>query len=105
MTDVGPDTMVTVRVRYLGPLRRRMGLREEALELTSPVTVREILENLVERHGADLRDVFFNQYGWMDPRLWVLVDGVSAGARDGLDTPVAGTEDIQIVLGQPITGG
>lgn len=96
---------ISVRVRYLGPLRNRMGRREESLEMDPPVTVRTLLEGLIERHGEDLRDVFFNQYGWMDPRLWVLIDGESAGARRGLDTPIAGTEDLQIVLGQPITGG
>ena len=106
MSEPSPDSSsVTIRVRYLGPLRSRMGVRGETLDVDGEVTVRAVLEQLIDRHGADLRDVFFNQYGWMDPRLWVLVDGESAGARRGLDTPLTGREDVQIVLGQPISGG
>ena len=106
MSDASPlsDT-VTVHVRYLGPLRSRMGVRGETLGFDGEVTVRGVLERLIDRHGPDLRDVFFNQYGWMDPRLWVLVDGESAGARRGLDTPLTGREDVQIVLCQPLSGG
>jgi hypothetical protein len=100
--DPGP---VSIRVRYLGPLRTRMGTPGETLAFDGVVTVRRVLERLIDRHGPDLRDVFINQYGWMDPRLWVLVDGESAGARRGLDTPLTGREDVQIVLGQPLSGG
>jgi molybdopterin converting factor small subunit len=106
MSDPSPASgPVTIHVRYLGPLRSRLGVRAEDLGFDGVVTVRRVLERLIDRHGPDMRDVFFNQYGWMDPRLWVLVDGESAGARRGLDTPLSGREDIQIVLGQPISGG
>jgi molybdopterin converting factor small subunit len=107
MTDRSADsvTAATIHVRFLGPLRRHVESREAWLELERPVTVRRVLDSLIERHGDHLRSVFYNQYGWMDPRLWVLIDGVSAGARDGLDTQISGGEDVEIVLGQPISGG
>src|SRR5688572_16049011 len=90
---------VTIHVRFLGPLRRRLGVPTEDLDFGAPVSVRDLLERLIADHGEDLRDTFFNQYGWMDPRLWVLVDGESAGARQGLDTPLSGQQDVQVVLG------
>jgi hypothetical protein len=98
-----PTTIV--RVRFLGPIRRHIDARETQLELKAPVSVRSVLDALIERHGEHLRSLFYNQYGWMDPRLWVLIDGVSAGAKGGLDAPITGAEDIEIVLGQPISGG
>jgi hypothetical protein len=94
-----------VRLAYMGGLARRMGSRSEELALEAPVTVRTVLEQLIERHGEGLRDLFFNQYGWLDPRLFFLIDGEGATLKGGLEAPITGTEEITLVLGIPMSGG
>jgi hypothetical protein len=98
-------TETIVRLSYMGGLARRMGGKHEELVLEPPVTVRTILDELIERHGEDVRDLFFNQYGWLDPRLFFLIDGEGATLRGGLEAQVTGNEEITLVLGIPMTGG
>jgi hypothetical protein len=95
----------TVRLSYMGGLARRMGSRSEELALESPVTVRTVLEQLIENHGEGVRDLFFNQYGWLDPRLFFLIDGEGATLKGGLEAPITGDEEITLVLGIPMSGG
>jgi hypothetical protein len=98
-------TETTVRLSYMGGLARRMGGKTEELVLGAPVTVRAILDGLIERHGEDVRDLFFNQYGWLDPRLFFLIDGEGATLSGGLEAQVTGGEEITLVLGIPMSGG
>lgn len=96
---------VEIRITYLGPLRRQMECREELVRLEPPVTVRSVLDRLIEAHGAHLRDVFYNAQGWLDPRILFLIDGERPEARRGLGTELTGREEIQIVMGLPLRGG
>ena len=95
----------TVRLSYMGGLARRMGSKSEELALRAPVTVRTVLEQLIENHGEGVRDLFFNQYGWLDPRLFFLIDGEGATLKGGLEAPITGNEEITLVLGIPMSGG
>lgn len=82
-----------------------MNRSEELLCLKPPVTVRTVLDRLIEEHGEDLKDLFYNTQGWLDPRILFLIDGERPEAREGLDTPLSGDEEIQIVMGLPMSGG
>jgi len=95
----------TVRLSYVGGLARRMGSRSEELALEAPITVRTVLDQLIENHGEGVRDLFFNQYGWLDPRLFFLIDGEGATLKGGLEAPITGSEEITLVLGIPMSGG
>ena len=95
----------TIRLSYMGGLARRMGCKSEELMLDPPVTVRTVLDRLIEKHGEDVRDLFFNQYGWLDPRLFFLIDGEGATLNGGLEAPIVGDEEITLVLGIPMSGG
>ncbi len=96
---------VDIRVSYIGPLRRVMDCDEERLRLEAPVTVRTVLDGLIEEHGEHLRDIFYNIQGWLDPRILFLIDGQRPETREGLDTSLSGEEEIRIVMGIPMTGG
>lgn len=96
---------VEIRVSYLGPLRQQMNCREENLSLEPPVTVRSVLNHLIQRHGEHLKDVFFNAQGWLDPRVMFMVDGGRPHAKQGLEMELSGREEIQIFLGLPMAGG
>ena len=94
-----------IRLSYMGGLARRMGCKAEELALDPPVTVRSILQRLIETHGEGVRDLFFNQYGWLDPRLFFLIDGEGATLKGGLEAPITGTEEVTLVMGIPMSGG
>lgn len=101
-----PPSTVTIAVRYLGQLRHRMGCASEELTLVRPATVRRILERLVATHGSAVADFFFNQYGWLDPRLFFLVDDGGRTYREqDLDRELSGGERITMFLGMPMAGG
>ena len=96
---------VDLKISYMGPLRRMMQCNEESLQLAPPITVRSILDELIQGHGEHLRDVFYSTQGWLDSRILFLIDGQRPEAREGLDTPISGEEKIQIVMGIPMSGG
>ncbi len=96
---------VPVTLSYVGGLARRMGCKTEELLLDPPLTVQSVLDRLVENHGDDVRDLFFNQYGWLDPRLFFLIDGEGANVKGGLEATITGREEITLILGIPMTGG
>jgi len=100
MTDT-----VDIRVSYIGNLRHQIGCRHDDLQFRSPVRVADVIEEIVGRHGEELRDWFYNQYGWLDPRCMVFVDGEDARERGGLDASLAGIDTIEIAIALPQAGG
>jgi hypothetical protein len=104
-TSAADQGSARIRLSYVGQLRRRMGCASEELVLERPVTVRHVLDRLVETHGEDLLDVFYNQYGWLDPRLFFLIDGEGATSRGGLDAEVGDARELTLLLGIPMSGG
>jgi ThiS family len=96
---------IDIKVTYIGSLRHRLGRRSDDIVLAAPVLVRDVLEELVARHGGDLRDWFYNQYGWLDPRCMVFVGEEDARERGGLDAEIAGDGEIEIVIALPQAGG
>jgi molybdopterin converting factor small subunit len=102
----GSPGKVTVVVQYLGHLRQHMGGSVEELTLEPPVTVRSLLDHLVGIHGPAVADLFFNQYGWLDPRLFFLVDEDGMTYREHhLERELTGGERITMFLGMPMAGG
>ena len=82
-----------------------MNCKEEHLRLEPPVSVRSVLEGLIQEHGNHLRDLFYNTQGWLDRRILFFIDGERAETRQGLDTRLTGQEEIQIVMALPMRGG
>ena len=81
---------VEIKIQYIGPLRKIMTCKEETLQVESPVTVRTVLDCLIQGHGGHLKDLFYNTQGWLDSRILFLIDGQRPEAREGLDTPISG---------------
>lgn len=100
--DVG---QVVVRLRYLGGFRSLVGVRDEVVVLDKPARVRDVLNCLVERHGECLKQVLFNQYGWLDPRCFFLVDCDDGVIERDLDARIETDEQARLVLGMAMSGG
>ena len=96
----------TVNVSYFGTLRRRMGCREQDLEFDTPVvTIRSVLERLIEIQGEDFRDWVINDYGWVDSRCMIFVDGEHVNSVDCIDRDITGVDRLKIALATPMAGG
>ena len=99
----GPS--VTVNLSFLGSLRTQMGTATDVVTVPAPASVRGVVEALIGLHGHAFSDLFYNQYGWLDPRVLFVVDGESVVSRQGLDTPLSGHEEIDVFLALPMSGG
>ena len=100
------ELTTTIDISFFGTLRKRVGCREVTLEFeTRPVTIRSVLEKLIEIQGEDFRDWVINDYGWVDSRCMIFVDGEHQNSVDCIDTDVTGAEHLQIALATPMAGG
>ena len=81
---------VEIKIQYIGPLRQIMTCKEETLQVEPPVTVRTVLNCLIQGHGGRLKNVFYNTQGWLDSSILFVIDGQRPEAREGLDTPISG---------------
>ena len=96
----------TTDISFFGTLRRRIGCREIHLEFDSPsITIRLILERLIEIHGEDLREWLINDYGWVDSRCMIFVDGELLPSVGCIDQDVTGAKHLQLALATPMAGG
>ncbi len=96
----------TIDVSFFGTLRKRVGCRQQSLEFDSPsVTIRNVLERLIEIQGDDFRDWVINDYGWVDARCMIFVDDEHVPSVDCIDLDVTGAEHLKIALATPMAGG
>ena len=95
-----------ITVSYFGNIRRRMGCKQETVSFDNgTVLVRDVLERLVELHGDDLRDWMFNQFGWLDPRLLIFVDGEHLNSYGAVDDDITNADKLEITIALPMNGG
>ena len=80
--------MIRVYVRLFTVLRELVGKKELMLEFNDePVTVKDVLERLVDRYGEKFRSYVFDPVsGEVREYLHLLVDGRNVASLHGLDT-------------------
>ncbi len=86
-------------VTFLGAIGKITGTRSQAANASS---VRELLEELLKRHGRDWREQVFDGTD-LAHGVAVVVNGVNVGGAQGLSTPLQPGD--QIVLLPPFEGG
>jgi len=96
----------TIEVSFFGTLRKRMGCKEQTLEFDTPdITVRSVLERLIEIQGEDFRDWVINDYGWVDSRCMIFIDDEHIPSVECIDRDVTGARELKIALATPMAGG
>jgi len=76
-----------LRIKYAGPVASMLGRREEVMDVDVELTLRELLERLVDIHGKSLRDeVFDNDGERIRDGALVVVNGVAVDRLEGLNT-------------------
>ncbi len=90
--------VIHVEVRFLGIFQRLSGKTRFQVKLKEPATVREVVEELVERFSADFKGVLVN-YQLDDPRpnALILVGGKEISVLNGLETEIKDAEEIILV--------
>ena len=95
---------VKVSVRLFTTLRELAGRGEEILEFTQKrVTVKEVLGELVKRHGKAFKDCLYNGRGEVQEYLQLLVNGKSVSLLEELETRLREGDEVAIV--PPVGGG
>lgn len=92
--------MPEVEVTYAGLIRTAVPSPGERLDLPAGATLRELLAEIVRRHGPRSRDFLFDPDGNLLPQAAIVVDGV--GVR-GMDAAIGGS--VRIVVMSPMMAG
>lgn len=103
-----PGRRITVKLVYVGMIRRLLGRREEELEVPAGITLRGFLERLIASNGPEFRGHLLTEQGEMMPTANLMVDGRNPMSRGGLDMRLCEQGETQIeivVLGPPPMGG
>jgi len=94
---------IRVKVRFFTSLREIVGKREEQIEFSKAVTVKELLKHLLQKHGERFRDYVYDEKGEVRGHLQFLVNGTSTTTLQGFKTKLK--EGDQIAILPPVGGG
>jgi len=95
---------VRVSVRMFTTLRELAGKGEETLEFgVGVVTVKDVLGELVRRHGKAFKDYLYDEEERVEEHLQLLVNGKRVGLLEELETRLK--EGDQVAIVPPIGGG
>ncbi|MDH5447761.1 MAG: MoaD family protein [Candidatus Bathyarchaeota archaeon] len=93
-----------VSVRMFTTLRELAGKGEETLEFgVGVVTVKDVLGELVRRHGKAFKDYLYDEEERVEEHLQLLVNGKRVGLLEELETRLK--EGDQVAIVPPIGGG
>ena len=93
-----------VSVRLFTTLRELAGKGEEILEFdVGVVTVKDVLGELVKRHGEAFENYVYDEKGRLGEHLQLLVNGKRASLLEDLETQLKEGDRVAIV--PPVGGG
>ena len=70
-----------ITVEYFGQLGMIVGKKEEEKEFPDGITVKEIVGNIAEGHGADFTDIVLDENGSIRPSVMVVVNDEAVDTR------------------------
>lgn len=93
-----------VKVRYLGLIWKKIGRKQEELEIGDGSSISELLGELARIHGEDLERLFVaEREDTIDPTYILTVNGVSNNQLDGLRTRLEDGDEVALMT--LISGG
>lgn len=96
---------VTIRVGYFGTVTKIVDRPEELVTLAKGAPVRELLAELVERHGDRLGSALLGPDGTPLPNVVITLDGREIAHHRGIATPIDDDASVRIVLMPAFAGG
>ena len=91
-----------IGVKYFTSLREITGKKEEEVEFSGIITVKELLALLSEIYGRPFLDYLFDKKGNVQTYIQILINGRGIEASQGLETKL---KDGNVVAIFPPVGG
>ncbi len=91
-----------IGVKFFTSLREITGKKEEELEFSGVITVKEFLNHLAERYGRQFMDYVYDKKGNVQTYIQILINGRGIETSQGFETKL---KDGDIVAIFPPVGG
>jgi len=102
--SVGSNNIV--KISYLGLVRNVIGCREEEVEVVAGITVGELLDRLIDRHGDPFRASVFRSAKELRSTTLICVNDCDIAQLQGFETRLERGEQLSVVVGvYPPEGG
>jgi MoaD family protein len=92
-----------VKVRYLGVLRSKLGLKEGEYSLEDGASLSDLFDKIVEVHGGSVRRLFEVDRSGIDPSFVITVNGVTVDRQHGKNIQLKNGDVVAIM--SLISGG
>ena len=86
-----------IKVRSILGISKILGGRSIDVEVDEPATLAQLLETLTSTYGKQFYEAVCSEDGYPVERVALLINGVSAVAKDGIKTILHEDDDILIL--------
>ncbi len=92
-----------IRVKFFTTLREVTGKKEEEVESSTIITVKELLTQLSKKYGIEFTDYIYDEKGDVRTYIQILINGRGIDVFQGLETKLK--EGDVIAIFPPVGGG
>jgi molybdopterin converting factor small subunit len=90
---------ITIEILGLPALSQALGQRKTKLDVSGrTVTVRDVLDRMVERFGSSIREALEDPMGSLNPIIQIALNGKKFVPPDRLDTPLEEGDTLTFML-------
>jgi molybdopterin synthase sulfur carrier subunit len=102
MIVTAKELEMKVQVRFFTTLREITGKKEEEVESSSAITVKELLTQLSKKYGIKFMDYIYDEKGDMRKYIQILINGRGIEVFQGLETKLKDGDTVAVF---PPAGG
>jgi len=92
-----------IRVKFFTTLREITGKKEDEIQPSSIITVKELLTQLSKKYGKQFMDYLYDERGNVRTYIQILINGRGINALQGLETKLK--EGDTVAIFPPVGGG
>jgi len=92
-----------VQVKFFTTLREITGKKEEEVESSSTITVKELLTQLSKKYGREFTNYVYDEKGDVRTHIQILINGRGIDVFQGLETKLR--EGDTVAIFPPVGGG
>jgi len=92
-----------VQVKFFTTLREITGKKEEEIESSSTITIKELLTRLSKKYSREFVDYLYDEKGDIRTHIQILINGRDIDVFQGLETKLK--EGDTVAIFPPVGGG